>query len=61
MKRIFGAFALLFGSVTLLWIGYNMLIEMRPEVEGRNPIAGIGFSVVMIYVGYMWVQGKQAG
>lgn len=28
--------------------------------EGRNPLPAVGVSAAMIYVGFMWIQGKQA-
>ena len=61
MKRIFGVLILLIGSAILLWVGYNFFIEMQPEAQGRNPLPPIGLSGAMIYVGIMWIRGKQAG
>lgn len=61
MKRIFGVIALLMGSAILLWVGYNLFIEMQPEARGHSPLPAIGISVAMIIVGIMWIRGKQAG
>ena len=61
MKLIFGVIALLFGSAILLWVGYNIFIEMQPEARGRNPVPAIGVGSAMIYVGINWIRGKQAG
>lgn len=59
MKRLFGVIALLMGSAILLWVGYNLLIERQKEfTRGLLPI-GVGGA--MVYVGVMWIRGKQAG
>jgi hypothetical protein len=61
MKRVFGVIALFMGCAILLWVGYNLLIERQPEAQGRNPLPAIGVSIAMIWVGIMWVRGKQVG
>jgi hypothetical protein len=61
MRRVFGGIALLMGSAILLWVGYNFLIERQPETQGSNPFPAIGVSLAMIFVGIMWIRGKQAG
>jgi hypothetical protein len=61
MRRVFGVIALLMGSAILLWVGYNLFVEMQPEAKGKDPLLAVGFSVVLITVGIMWVRGKQVG
>jgi hypothetical protein len=61
MKRLLGVIALLMGSAILLWVGYNLFIERQPESKDMNPLPAIGFSVVLIVVGVLWVRGKPVG
>jgi len=51
MSKLFGLVMLVFGLVLLSWIGYNFLIEMQPEAQGRNPLIPFILSVILIVVG----------
>ena len=60
MKKVAGAFMLLLALVLLGWIGYNFLVEMQPEAQGRSPLSPLLFSAALIYVGVKWLRGKKA-
>lgn len=55
MRRLFGLgwglLLVLFGTGLLAWIGYNFLIEMQPEAEGRSPVAPLIFAVSILLIG----------
>lgn len=46
--------ALLLGCAILLWIGFNYLVEMQPEVAGKSPFEALhkaGFAIFLIVYG----------
>ena len=59
IKKSLGVLACLLGALILGWIGYNYLIEMQPEAEGRNPIPALLFSAAAIFVGIKMILGKK--
>jgi len=62
MKRamVFGwGYLLVFmGVALLLWIGYNLFVEMQPEAEGLSPRAGFALAVGMIGVGIARIRSQ---
>jgi len=59
MKKVFGFLSFLLGVLLLLWIGYNLFIQMQPEAEGRNPIIALLVSGGLIYTGVKWIKEKR--
>ncbi len=58
IKKSFGVLVILVGALILGWIGYNYLIEMQPEAQGRNPLPALLFSAAAIFVGIKMFRGK---
>ena len=58
MKKLFGGLMLLMGIALLLWVGYDLFINMQPETQGRNPIPAVLLSAGFIFVGVKWLRGK---
>ena len=59
VKRVFGAFILLFGLALLGWIAYNLFVQMQPEARGRNPLPALVFSAGAIFIGARWLFAKR--
>lgn len=61
VRRILGLIIFLLGLGLAGWIFYNLFIERLPETQGRNPLPAIVVSAALVFVGYRWMRGKQAG
>jgi hypothetical protein len=48
---LWGLLLVLLGSGLLLWIAYNLFVEMQPQAEVRNPVAPMLFAVVLVVIG----------
>ena len=59
IRKPLGVLVFLIGAAILAWIGYNYLIEMQPEAEGRNPLPALLFSGAAIFVGIKLFLGKK--
>ncbi len=62
MKRLltlgWGGLLVLIGVGLLGWIGYNLLVEMQPEAEGRSPVKPAVFAVVLIGIGITRIRSR---
>jgi hypothetical protein len=58
VRRSAGVLVLLFGTVLLLWVGYNLFIETLPEARGRNPVPAMLLIAGCYYLGINWVRGR---
>ena len=47
----FGILCLLLGLSLGCWIAYNLLVEMQPSAEGRNPLPAVVLTALFLYVG----------
>src|SRR5436309_2850469 len=52
----FGIWSLLVGTALALWIGYNLLVERRPETEGTNPLIAVLFALGLLYFGVVRIR-----
>ncbi len=59
IKKSLGVLVFLIGALILGWVGYNYLVEMQPEAEGRNPLPALLFSGGAIFVGIKMFLGKK--
>ena len=59
MKRILGVISVFLGGCLVVWIGYNYLVEMQPEAQGRNPLPAIIVSVLFIFGGIKMIRQKK--
>jgi len=51
---------LVFGTVLVCWVGYNLFVERLPATEGLSPVPALVFSAALFYVGVKWVREKSA-
>ena len=58
-SKLIGILLLILGLALLIWIGYNLLIEMQPEAEGRNPLVAFALGVAMVITGIIKMRGKK--
>jgi hypothetical protein len=56
---MWGVFLILFGSGLLVWVGYNLFIELLPAARGKNPLFAIVFGVGAVVVGVYRLRGQK--
>lgn len=55
--KTMGLLFVLLGLGLLGWIGYNVLIEMQPAAEGRNPLIPFALGLVLVIYGLLRMRG----
>lgn len=63
MRRLlaasWGGFLILFGTILLGWVAYNLLVERQPQTEGRSPYPAIALGGAAIWIGIARVRGHR--
>lgn len=48
---LFGVILVLIGATLLVWIAYNLFVEMQPEAEGLSPVGPAVFASLLVALG----------
>ena len=56
LRFVAGLVAVLFGATIFVWTLYNLLVEMQPAAENRDPIVPLLFSAFLMIVGGYSIQ-----
>ena len=51
LGKLFGIICLAFGIILGSWVSYNLLFDIQPAAEGRNPITPLMLTFGLLYVG----------
>ncbi len=56
-----GTLLIVLGVGLLVWIGYNLFVEMQPAAEGRSPVVPTLFALALVAAGVFRLRTQLRG
>jgi uncharacterized membrane protein HdeD (DUF308 family) len=56
MRLVFGVLTILLGVGLLVWIAFNVFVEMQPRMEGKSPLLGTAVAGLVIVSGVLRIR-----